>query len=181
MTSLGQPYQQDWMSTKKERSIYMSERRPVPFVVYKGSGALRLQLLPAEPREEGSPFLKEGCVMLEMALAKGEPDVRGNRSYDWENRKIIFKLSSKDIGDILAYMKTGAKGELKLVHDSSKAPGAGDDAGMKNLTINSTDRSWFWNLSMSKEQRVSVPVDTSEMVRIQELLKEGIKKIYAWS
>lgn len=158
----------------------MSERRPVPFVVYKKSGALRLQLIPAEPKGEDSPFLNEGCVMLEMALAKGEADARGNRTYDWD-KKIIFKLSSKDIGDILAYMKFGAKDELKLVHDSSKAPGASDDAGMKNLFINSTERSWFWNLSTSKENRISVPVDLSEMVRIQELLKEGIRKIYAWS
>jgi hypothetical protein len=163
----------------KERSIYMSVGRPIPFVVYKGSGALRLQLLPAEPKGEDSPFLKEGCIMLEMAKAKGEPDVRGNRNYDWDN-KIIFKLSSKDIGDILAYMKFGAKGEQKLVHDSSKAPGAGEDAGMKNLYINSTEKSWFWNLSTSKENRISVPVDLSEMVRIQQLLNEGIAKIYGW-
>jgi len=157
----------------------MSARRPIPFVVYKGSGALRLQLLPAEPKEENSPYLKEGCVMLEMSKSKGEPDARGNRIYDWDN-KIIFKLSSKDIGDLLAYMKFGAKGEVKLVHDSSKAPGAGDDAGMKNLFVNSTEKSWFWNLSISKEYRISVPVDLSEMVRIQQLLSEGITKIYGW-
>lgn len=157
----------------------MSERRPIPFVVYKGSGALRLQLLPAEPKEEDSPYLKEGCVMLELAKAKGEPDARGNRNYDWEN-KIIFKMSSKDIGDALAYMKFGAKGELKLVHDSSKAPGAGEGAGIKNLYVAATDRSWFWNLSTSKENKISVPVDLSEMVRIQQLLNEGLVKIYGW-
>lgn len=158
----------------------MSKGRPVPFVVYKGKGALRLQLLPAEPKEEGSPYLKEGCVMLEIAKAKGEPDARGNRSYDWADSKIIFKMSSKDIGDVLAYMKFGAKGEVKLIHDSSKAPGAGEGAGIKTLTIAATDRSWFWNLSTSKENRISVPVDIGEMVRIQQLLKEGIKKIYGW-
>ena len=158
----------------------MTDRRPIPFVVYKGSGALRLQLVPASPRQENDAYLQEGCIMLEMALAKGEPDARGNRNYDWEN-KIIFKLSSKDIGDFLAYLKFGAKGELKLVHDSSKAPGADAGAGLKNLYVNATERSWFWNLSTSKENRISVPVDLSEMVRIQELFKEGIKKIYAWS
>lgn len=151
----------------------MSERRPVPFVVYKGTGALRLQLLPAEPKEEGSPYLKEGCVMLEMAKAAGE------RTYDWEER-IIFKMSSKDIGEVLAYLKFGAKGEVKLVHDSSKAPGASKDAGIKSLLITATEKSWFWNLQAGKDNRRSVPVDLSEMVRIQQLLNKGIEKIYGW-
>lgn len=118
--------------------------------------------------------------MLEMSTATGEPDAAGNRTYDWDN-KIIFKMSSKDIGEVLAYLKKGAKGELKLVHDSSKAPGAGDDAGIKNLHIASTERSWFWNLSTSKDNRRSVPVDMSEMIRIQVLLNKSVERIYAWS
>lgn len=117
--------------------------------------------------------------MLEMSTAIGEADGGGNRTYDWDN-KIIFKMSSKDIGEVLAYLKKGAKGELKLVHDSSKAPGAGEGAGIKNLHIASTDRSWFWNLSTSKDNRRSVPVDMSEMIRIQVLLQESIARIYAW-
>ena len=150
------------------------ERRAVPFVVYKGKGALRLQLLPAEPKEEGSPYLKEGCVMLEIASA-GETA----RTYDWEN-KIVFKLSSKDIGEILAYLKFGAKGEVKLIHDSSKAPGASEDAGIKSLTITATEKSWFWNMVAGKDNKRNVPVDLSEMVRIQTLLKKAIEKIYGW-
>jgi hypothetical protein len=157
----------------------MSERRPVPFVIYKGSGALRLQLLPAEPKEEGSPYLKEGCVMLELAKAAGEADGSGNRTYDWE-KKIIFKMSSKDIGEVLSYLKFGAKGELKLIHDSRKAPGASEEAGIKNLTIAATEKSWFWNLSTSKDNRRSVPVDMSEMIRIQQLLNQSVIKIYGW-
>lgn len=152
----------------------MNERRAVPFVVYKGKGALRLQLLPAEPKEEGSPYLKEGCVMLEIANA-GETA----RTYDWEN-KIVFKLSSKDIGEILAYLKFGAKGEVKLIHDSSKAPGASEDAGIKSLTITATEKSWFWNMVAGKDNKRNVPVDLSEMVRIQTLLKKAIEKIYGW-
>jgi len=167
------------MYLKKERSIYMSERRPVPFVVYKGSGALRLQLLPAAPKEEGSPYLKEGCVMLEIAESKGEANQAGNRTYDWDN-KIIFKMGSKDIGEILAYLKKGARGEVKLIHDSSKAPGAGDDAGIKSLGVTSTEKSWFWNLSDGKKNRISIPVDMGEMARIQQLLNTGIAKIYGW-
>ncbi len=152
----------------------MSEKRAVPFVVYKGKGALRLQLLPAEPKEEGSPYLKEGCVMLEMANA-GETQ----RTYDWEN-KIVFKMSSKDIGEVLAYLKFGAKGEVKLIHDSSKAPGAAEGAGIKSLSITATEKSWFWNLQAGKDNRRSVPVDLGELVRIQQLLKKGLETIYGW-
>lgn len=156
----------------------MDERRSVPFVVYKGTGALRLQLLPAEPKEEGSPYLKEGCVMLEMAKA-GDAGTMTTRTYDWEN-KIVFKMSSKDIGEILSYLKFGAKDDVKLVHDSSKAPGASEDAGIKSLLISATEKSWFWNLQAGKDNRRSVPVDLSEMVRIQTLLNKALEKIYGW-
>lgn len=157
---------------------------PAAFVIYKGSAALRLQLLPAKPRDEDSPYLEEGCIMLEMAKAKGEPNERGNRTYDWEN-KIIFKMVSKDIGDVLAYMKMGAKKEVKLIHDSSKVPGAkvDDKKKFKSLYINadqSSSNKWFWSLSTSKEDRVSCPIDLSEMVRIQQLLNAGVVKIYGW-
>lgn len=154
---------------------------PAPFVIYKGSAALRLQLIPAKPRDEESDYLNEGCVMLEMAKAKGEPNEQGNRIYDWEN-KIIFKMVSKDIGDVLAYIKSGAKKELKLVHDSSKAPGTqvSDDQKYKSLYVNESDGKWFWSLSTSKENRVSCPVDLSEMVRINLLLSAGVEKIYGW-
>lgn len=155
---------------------------PAPFVIYKGSAALRLQLIPAKPKDPESEYLAEGCIMLEMAKAKGEANDAGNRTYDWDN-KIIFKMVSKDIGDILAYMKMGAKKELKLVHDSSKAPGTqvADDQKYKSLYINESDGKWFWSLSTSKENRVSCPVDTSEMVRIQVLFNTGIEKIHGWS
>ena len=80
---------------------------PAAFVIYKGSAALRMQLLPARPKparsqDDKQEYLAEGCIMLEMAKAKGEPNEAGNRTYDWEN-KIIFKMVSKDIGDILAH------------------------------------------------------------------------------
>lgn len=156
---------------------------PAAFVIYKGSAVLRLQLLPAKPRDEDSPYLQEGCIMLEMAKAKGEANERGNRTYDWDN-KIIFKMVSKDIGDILAYMKTGAKKEVKLLHDSSKAPGTqvDDDKKYKSLYINvdESGSKWFWSLSTSKEDRISCPIDMSEMVRIQQLLFAGVVKIYGW-
>jgi hypothetical protein len=156
---------------------------PAAFVIYKGSAVLRLQLLPAKPRDEDSPYLQEGCIMLEMAKAKGEANERGNRTYDWDN-KIIFKMVSKDIGDILAYMKTGAKKEVKLLHDSSKAPGTqvDDDKKYKSLYINADESGskWFWSLSTSKEDRISCPIDMSEMVRIQQLLFAGVVKIYGW-
>ncbi len=156
---------------------------PAAFVIYKGSAVLRLQLLPAKPRDEDSPYLQEGCIMLEMAKAKGEANERGNRTYDWDN-KIIFKMVSKDIGDVLAYMKMGAKKELKLIHDSSKAPGTqvDSDKKYKSLYINQSEDGdkWFWSLSTSKEDRISCPIDTSEMVRIQQLLFAGVVKIYGW-
>jgi hypothetical protein len=156
---------------------------PAAFVIYKGSAVLRLQLLPAKPRDEDSPYLQEGCIMLEMAKAKGEANERGNRTYDWDN-KIIFKMVSKDIGDILAYMKMGAKKEVKLIHDSSKAPGTqvDDNKKYKSLYINADESGdkWFWSLSTSKEDRISCPIDTSEMVRMQQLLFAGVVKIYGW-
>jgi hypothetical protein len=156
---------------------------PAAFVIYKGSAVLRLQLLPAKPRDEDSPYLQEGCIMLEMAKAKGEANERGNRTYDWDN-KIIFKMVSKDIGDILAYMKMGAKKEVKLIHDSSKAPGTqvDDNKKYKSLYINADEsgNKWFWSLSTSKEDRISCPIDTSEMVRMQQLLFAGVVKIYGW-
>jgi len=156
---------------------------PAAFVIYKGSAVLRLQLLPAKPRDEDSPYLQEGCIMLEMARAKGEANERGNRTYDWDN-KIIFKMVSKDIGDILAYMKMGAKKEVKLIHDSSKAPGTQvkDAKKYKSLYISAEESGgkWFWSLSTTKEDRITCPIDTSEMVRLQQLLNAGMVRIYGW-
>lgn len=156
---------------------------PAAFVIYKGSAVLRLQLLPAKPKDEDSPYLQEGCIMLEMAKAKGEANERGNRTYDWDN-KIIFKMVSKDIGDILAYMKMGAEKEVKLIHDSSKAPGTQveDSKKFKSLYVNKSEdgTKWFWSLSTGKEDRISCPIDMSEMVRIQQLLFAGVVKIYGW-
>lgn len=148
--------------------------RPAPFMVYKGSAALRLQLLPAAPKEEGSDFAAEGCIMLEMANAnQGQ-----NRTYNWED-KIIFKLSSKDVGDILAYLKKGGKGDVSLIHDPSKAPGADANQPKKILAINEHEGKWFWKLVFGEETR-SIPVDMSEMVRMQQLLNMGVVKIYGW-
>lgn len=154
---------------------------PAAFTIYKSSAALRLQLLPARPRDEKSDYLTEGCVMLELAKAKGEKNERGNRLYDWEN-KLIFKMVSKDIGDVLLYLVQGADGECKLIHDSSKVPGAevADDSKFKTLYINKGDRGWFWSLSTGKETRISAPVDMSEMVRIKQLLSKSIERIYGW-
>ena len=148
--------------------------RPAPFMVYKGSAALRLQLLPAAPKEEGSDFAAEGCIMLEMADSNpGE-----NRTYDWEN-KIIFKMVSKDVGDVLAYLKKGAKGNVKLIHDPSKVPGADANQPKKILDINEHEGKWFFALVFG-DKKLSIPVDLSEMVRIQQLLNEGVVKIYGW-
>lgn len=155
---------------------------PAAFTIYKSSAALRLQLLPAKPKEEGSPYLSEGCVMLEMAKAKGEANERGNRTYDWASGKIIFKMSSKDVGDVLSYLVRGADGEVKLIHDSSKVPGSEvqDDSKYKTLYINKGDKGWFWSLTIGKDDRVSAPVDMSEMVRIRQLLSKSIERIYGW-
>ena len=148
--------------------------RPAPFMVYKGSAALRLQLLPAAPKEEGSDFAAEGCIMLEMANAKEGK----SRTYDWEN-KIIFKLSSKDVGDILAFLKKGAKGDVSLIHDPSKVSGADTNLPVKILAINEHEGKWFWKLTFGEEKR-SIPIDMSELVRMQQLLNMGVVKIYGW-
>jgi len=57
---------------------------------------------------------REGCIFVEITSASGP------NKYDWE-KKILFALSTNDMGQLLFGLETGE--EIKLMHD----PGAKSD------------------------------------------------------
>ena len=68
---------------------------------------------------------------------------------------------------------------MSLVHDPSKVPGADSNLPVKVLHINEHEGKWFFKITFGEEKR-SIPVDMSEMVRMQQLLNMGVVKIYGW-
>lgn len=157
------------------------------FQLYKGSGVLRLTLLPAVFRQkEGTNFLdkikgKEG-VLLEVAPAT--PNVK--QSYEWEKKKIVFKLGEPDINKILGFIQFNQK-EVKLVHD----PGAlTEEAGQvfKYVKITRLDGGNFMAEVSVKEKAlvadpappVKVAIGANEMLTIRILLTHALPYILGW-
>ena len=61
--------------------------------------------------------VRDGAVYCEAA----PPDPNNKDRLDWANKKIVFALGDKDIGEILAFARMG-KDEVRLVHKPETSP-----------------------------------------------------------
>jgi hypothetical protein len=152
------------------------------FVIYKGSGALQLELQPADLETN-----RAGCVMLTICPSTGQKDSRGNPTYNWNDDKIILKLNGKDITDCIFGLnghKVGTpQGEtlVSIVHD----PKAGTEEAkqtIKRLSFapGKVDGMIFVQANFG-EKKAYVALDPGERFRAKTLLTAAISRIYGWN
>jgi hypothetical protein len=121
---------------------------------------------------------REGCIFMEITSASAP------NKYDWE-RKILFALSTNDMGQILFGLETGE--EVKLMHD----PGAKSDKQgevSKNLHISSPKgikAGCLVSMSQKKNDdeeviRHTVPLSGPEAKTLSVFLRAAITASLAW-
>jgi len=108
----------------------------------------------------------------------------GDNKYDWEN-KIIFALSVKDIGELLAGL---GEGKLELLHDPD-AQTERRGTRVKKFSISQAKVGLFFNLNEkvpaageqpAGEKRVSISVRPAEAAILRALLLAAIPKVLGW-
>lgn len=153
---------------------------------YQQSGG-QLQFSAAGPRyrdaEKSGPSdpgvawsSKMGAVFVEAA----PPHPTDEGKLDWNNQKIVFAMSDKDIGEIVWGLKTN-KEEIRLVH----APD--DDARNNNKTFRLKKEKEYrgepqWSMSLTERKngqdtRVSIFIKGPDVIRLQLLLESSLPVI----
>jgi hypothetical protein len=146
------------------------------FRIFKGKGALQLELQPATMNEEG--VVESGFAML--TLVPSVPDVkdsRGNPTYNWKDQKIVMKMNDKDLTDLFLALSTGEA--RKIVHDTNA--GTGEAKEYKTLTVNPAQNSGMFLGMTFKDQKASVPLDDNEIMRLRMLIPAAVQSIYGWN
>lgn len=143
-------------------------------------------------RKEGTPSthagfcvpIRDGAVYCEAAPPdpRFPPTATSQGKLDWENRKIVFALSDKDIGEILSFARRGQK-ELRLVHRLDKS------STTKTLSIKQQDSQepqWRMELSEVVEEngkknvksKVGVYLKPADMQRLITFLESAFPFIF---
>lgn len=152
----------------------MEDQRCIQYAIYKGisgkQGAIQFSLLPAYKSKKKD----EGAVFIEAA-----PTI-GPNEYDWQN-KIIFALSTNDIGKVLVTLK-GGEG-CSIYHD----PDTGTErknTRAKRLTIEPGNTGTFkvaLSQQLGEEKRyASLYIDAGEAQILTALLTRAIGRILGW-
>lgn len=169
-------------------SSNQGSRRPASTDFYSPKGG-QLQFAVGSPRwrsttdDQGvtvTRIEKEGAVFVEGA----PPDPANEGKLDWKNKKIVFALSDKDIGPIVAALgketvvdSTGLM--VSLVHTVGEVTksfkirvGTNDRAGNPTYLLELADN--------STKNKVSIFVSTADVVRLRLLLESAIPQVLGW-
>jgi hypothetical protein len=141
------------------------------FRVFKGSGALQMELQPAMANEDGT--IEAGCAMLTMAPSTGKKDSRNNPTYDWANTKIVMKMSDKDLTDLYLGLVSGEK--KSIVHDPNA--GTGEAKVVKTLSIAPGQQSGYFLTMTFQDMKASVPLNDNEIMRLRMLIPAAMQAI----
>jgi len=143
-----------------------------------------------EPRKkDGTPATHPGfCVPTRDGAVYCEaapPDPNNKDRLDWANKKIVFALGDKDIGEILAFARTG-KEEVRLVH----APEGSSVTKTLSIKKGADDPKWGaqWRMDLTevfekdgkKETRskVNVYMKAADMQRLLTFLECSFPYIF---
>jgi hypothetical protein len=149
------------------------------FNIYKGTGAMKVRLLPPILEPEDGKYPTPGCMFLEMCKSTGQKDSFGNPTYNWVDDKIVMKLSDKDVADIIIGLRTG---KASLIHDPSAGTAAKGSGAKKLLNVEAGQREGTVFISMKYgEQTAKVPLDANEKLRFGTLLSAAILALYGWN
>jgi hypothetical protein len=147
------------------------------FAVYKKAGAIKMEVTGANlEKTDKYGTVEKGFAMLEMCPATGKFDDRGNPTYNWKDDKIVFKCSDKDLADI--YLALVHNAEKTIVHDPNA--GTGEAKKIKKLKLSPGKTSGIFIEISFEDQKVSVPLDDNEIMRLRILLPTAIQSMYGW-
>ena len=171
---------------KVYRGIQSPEYRGPTMNFYQPSGG-QLQFSCAPPRykapEKSGPddagvawSSKMGAIFIEAA----PPNENKDGKLDWKNKKMVFAMSDKDIGEVLWGLACKS-GDIRIVH----APE--DDAKNNNKTFRLQKGKEFkgqpqWVLSLTEKKngvdtKVSVFIKGPDLMRLKTLLEQGLPYI----
>lgn len=149
----------------------MTIKYPQPLKFHKKVAQLQVDLV--RPKEDEGGRLKDGCLFLSMAKAKGDDSGR----MDWDN-KINMKLDPVDIAEIVTKVRTGAP--AKLFHKSEKA------GSTTTLEVASGDREgtykWFINKSVGEQKNFgNIYLDQRDMFHLFTMFEAALPVISGWT
>lgn len=145
--------------------------------IYKGKGALQLQLVLPELNVEQGSFPQEGCLMITVCPSTGSKDSRGNPTYNWKDDKIIMKLSDKDAADFLIGLRTG---KASIIHDpQAGTTSKGGDKKFLNVEAGQIEGTTMIRMKFGTKQAI-VPVDANEKLRLHLMIQAAIPVMYGW-
>jgi len=121
------------------------------------------------------------CIFIESAKQLLEKNSDGNSLFDWAN-KIIFKLGSPDIAEILCVLhnikNSVGQGDRGLFHSNNK--------GNAVLKFQKAEKSgYYFGISVKKDGSEPVAIKhsitDSEGMILQILLRRAIEIVYDWN
>lgn len=134
-----------------------------------------------EPRrKDGMPATHPGfCVPIRDGAVYCEaapPDPNNKDRLDWANKKIVFALGDKDIGEILAFARMG-RDEVRLVHKPETSPVTKTFSIKKGIEDPKWGPQWRMELIEVEEgkkepkSKVSVYMKAADMQRLLTFLE----------
>jgi len=129
---------------------------------------------PKEVEEDGRKITKSGCVFLEIAKAKND----GTDRMDWEN-KIIMKLSTKDIADLV--MGVRGSGNVNIFHKVDKPDGTSPSSTLKVEPGTEGTFKWFVGKTVGNDKKfATIYLDQKDMYLTFQMLEAAIPVIHGW-
>lgn len=154
----------------------MTIQYPQPLKFHKKVAQLQIDLVRPKQEEggaEGRARIKDGCLFLSMAKAKGD----GSDRMDWAN-KINMKLDPVDIAEIITKVRSGQP--AKLFHKSEAA------GSITTLEVAAGERQgtfkWFLNKSQGQDKRFgNIYLDQRDMFHIFIMFEAALPIISGWT
>jgi hypothetical protein len=149
----------------------MTIKYPQPLKFHKKVAQLQVDLV--RPKEDENGRLKDGCLFLSVAKAKGDDSGR----MDWDN-KINMKLDPVDIAEIVTKVRSGVP--AKLFHKSEKA------GSVTTLEVSAGDREgtykWFINKSIGEQKNFgNIYLDQRDMFHLFTMFEAALPVISGWT
>lgn len=144
---------------------------PTQYHIFKGKSALRIQI---EKPTKADQKYKVGCLYLQAAPFKAE--VNGNKTYDWEGKKISVKFGINDLTQINHALKYGEGCEVfhsfgnsnKVIKLEPK------EGGGYFISITETVK------EANTKNSISVPISAEETSTLATLITFAIPLIHNW-
>lgn len=143
------------------------------FAIYKKSSALQIDLIPASRINDKFRRVERfGAIYLEMSKAVPNQD----KTYNWDE-KVNFAISYGDLPIIYtAIGKLRSTGIMDVVLFHDPAAGTSDKGkNVKTFSIKngSKDGTFFLKISKSKDNAVSIPLNTGELMLLIRFIEDN--------